>query len=697
MKKLTLNQNFRLAATDVSVHAALPSPIPGMCTRRVLAMRFVHGAKINDLDALRRVSGVDTEAERTALAEDIANAFARQLFVDGVFQADPHPGNILVCKRSMLEPGAVMFLPPAPANDPNRAIPVLLDFGLTKRLPNSKRLAFSRLICSMQSLDVSGLLLSFDEMGLVLKREDPFEDLSEFRFAFRETQGGDESRAETMAHIKKATEKWEAKPRAERNPVEAFPTELMLFFRTVFLLRGLCTSLNVRVKYLRVMAQWARRSMLERFPAQINSPLLSLKSNDLTRRVMSFLSSDAAVVGAQVCCLSRGEVACQVAYGRLHDLDSRSVTNETLFPGLSLAQAVAQLVVRMSCSDAGVALDTPICRVWPAFTDKALTIAGLISGDTTKLAFFPSALPPVFYVQSMNKVDVLIKFVESISNGVDPTLEQGDKTLPWELSTLAFAWGYAVAGLVQALDKGTETAFALRVARLSQGHVLARVEQMPSPPPAKGVSETKKQQIEAQRDKERESLSQGLASLCIDVESLFGGAIDLDKAWDVGGDVQMQSRGGAADAGGGEVQFDPATILKSLPSIKGREYFIDPRVFNHWVARNSITPSANLLASARGLAEFIIRTPGPAFGDSSSEVFGEGLGLKQFEVQDEDSGRKFHGHIQVAFGGSFVLVLPELEFCLVMMVNNLTIDRIAPRAILVEVLKEFKLAVAGDF
>jgi ubiquinone biosynthesis protein len=83
-------------ASDESVHAALPAPIPGMCTRRVLAMRFVHGAKINDLDALRRVAGVETAEQRTHLAEDITNAFARQLFVDGIFQADPHPGNILV-------------------------------------------------------------------------------------------------------------------------------------------------------------------------------------------------------------------------------------------------------------------------------------------------------------------------------------------------------------------------------------------------------------------------------------------------------------------------------------------------------------------------------------------------------------------------------------------------------------------------
>jgi len=678
----------RNLAADASVHAALPCPIPGMCTRRVLAMRFVNGAKINDPEGLRRLAGVETDAQRTALAEDITNAFARQLFVDGVFQADPHPGNILVCRRDGLEPGAVIALPPCA--DAARAIPVLLDFGLTKRLPRSKRLAFSRLICAGQSLDVAGLLLSFDEMALIMKREDPFEDLNEFRFVFRETTGGAESRAATMAHLQKARDKWEALPRSERNPVEAFPSELMLFFRTVFLLRGLCTSLNVRVKYLRIMGAWARRSMLERYPAAASSPAMGSPvrpphNDDVATRVAALLSG---VVGAQVTCVRAGTTVVRLCTGRVHDLDSRPVRAETLFPCLGLAQGVAQLCVRQACLDASVPLDTPVARVWEAFRDKALTIADLVSGDASKLKFAAAALPAVFSVQSMGRTEELIGFVEGISAGT----EDGGAALPWELSVLAFAWGYAMAGLVRALDKGDAHALAARVARMGGEGVCARLDKTLPPHAGKHASEATKAACEAEREKEREAVAAQVAALSVDVDTVFKGMVDLDKLWEGGGEVPQAGAAG---------EFDATAVLKSLPSIKGREYLVDPRVFNHFAALTSVTPSGNLLASADGLVALFgsasCPLPSTFDGALSGDVLGEGLGLKLMQFADKDKGVTYRGVGQVAFGGSFVLALPELELTMAVLVNDLTLERAATRAVVEELLKECGLVPMSDY
>jgi hypothetical protein len=356
-----------------------------------------------------------------------------------------------------------------------------------------------------------------------------------------------------MAHIKKATEKWEAKPRSERNPVEAFPSELMLFFRTVFLLRGLCTSLEVRVKYLKIMGAWAKRSMLESHVAgPLGSPSQSPPrgpKNSLDARVAACLAAHASVlVGAQVVAIKGRAEACNVAVGCVHDLDARRVSRDTLFPCLGLAQGVAQMAALQACREAGLGLDTPVAKVWPAFRDRVLSIGALLSGDTGLLAFAPSALPEVFFVQSMHKTAPLLRFVERISGGPahgDAAAaglgesEQGDKVLPWELSTLAFAWGAAVAGLVQALDKGSEDAFARRVAALWPG-VLARVpdQDVPAPPPAKTLPEAERARAEAVRRDERERVSGKYASICLDVESLFGGAVDLDKMWEAGASLR---------------------------------------------------------------------------------------------------------------------------------------------------------------
>lgn len=73
--------------------------------------------------------------------------------------SDPHMGNILV---STAVPG-------------DSSVPVLLDFGLTKRLDPKMKVAFARLMHSSYESDIDSLLQSFDEMGLKMNRHDPFE------------------------------------------------------------------------------------------------------------------------------------------------------------------------------------------------------------------------------------------------------------------------------------------------------------------------------------------------------------------------------------------------------------------------------------------------------------------------------------------------------------------------------------------
>ena len=60
-------------------------------TRRVLTLADVTAIKINDLDALR-AAGIDP----AAVAAEFAAVMFDQLFSDGFFHADPHPGNIFV-------------------------------------------------------------------------------------------------------------------------------------------------------------------------------------------------------------------------------------------------------------------------------------------------------------------------------------------------------------------------------------------------------------------------------------------------------------------------------------------------------------------------------------------------------------------------------------------------------------------------
>lgn len=98
---------------------------------KVLTMGFVDGVPAN------RWRGADTaHAESQALTEAFVRAFVKQVFVDGFFHADPHPGNIFVDADGEL---------------------VLLDLGLVGRLNPPRRFDLIELMMALQSGDSAAL------------------------------------------------------------------------------------------------------------------------------------------------------------------------------------------------------------------------------------------------------------------------------------------------------------------------------------------------------------------------------------------------------------------------------------------------------------------------------------------------------------------------------------------------------------
>jgi predicted unusual protein kinase regulating ubiquinone biosynthesis (AarF/ABC1/UbiB family) len=69
----------------------VPLPVDDYTTERVLTMDYVFGTKIT---AISRVEW--TEVDGAALADDLFRAYLQQILIDGVFHADPHPGNVLL-------------------------------------------------------------------------------------------------------------------------------------------------------------------------------------------------------------------------------------------------------------------------------------------------------------------------------------------------------------------------------------------------------------------------------------------------------------------------------------------------------------------------------------------------------------------------------------------------------------------------
>lgn len=58
-------------------------------TEKVLILEYMDGVRLNNIESLEAL-GVDKQK----LVEEITRAFAHQIYVDGFFNGDPHPGMI---------------------------------------------------------------------------------------------------------------------------------------------------------------------------------------------------------------------------------------------------------------------------------------------------------------------------------------------------------------------------------------------------------------------------------------------------------------------------------------------------------------------------------------------------------------------------------------------------------------------------
>ena len=106
--RLTLTQelNYELEARNLQTvgrnlaefpHLIVPQPITDYCSASVLTMDFIEGVKITKLSPLAR-QDLDTRV----IIDELFKGYLKQVLVDGLFHADPHPGNVLVTPEGRL-------------------------------------------------------------------------------------------------------------------------------------------------------------------------------------------------------------------------------------------------------------------------------------------------------------------------------------------------------------------------------------------------------------------------------------------------------------------------------------------------------------------------------------------------------------------------------------------------------------------
>jgi ubiquinone biosynthesis protein len=117
----------------------VPRPHPSLVTRRMLVMERLDGFAFDDVAGMR-AAGVDTQAViRTGMI-----GFLEGAILHGIFHGDLHGGNLFVRPDGRT---------------------ALLDFGITGRLEEHRRLAFLRLLMGGAGNDIKGQLAALRDLG----------------------------------------------------------------------------------------------------------------------------------------------------------------------------------------------------------------------------------------------------------------------------------------------------------------------------------------------------------------------------------------------------------------------------------------------------------------------------------------------------------------------------------------------------
>ena len=139
----------------------VPQVFWNLSTSKVLTMEFIDGVKISDLEELEK-RGID----KKELARIGGQMVFKQIFEDGFFHADPHPGNLFALEGNVIAP---------------------VDFGMMGRLSETSMDELADILISVVSWHPAGVVKVYQDMEVVGEDVNPRAleaDLADFLYKY---------------------------------------------------------------------------------------------------------------------------------------------------------------------------------------------------------------------------------------------------------------------------------------------------------------------------------------------------------------------------------------------------------------------------------------------------------------------------------------------------------------------------------
>jgi predicted unusual protein kinase regulating ubiquinone biosynthesis (AarF/ABC1/UbiB family) len=211
----------------------VPAPVHSHTTPRVLTMTWYAAVPVSDRRRL-----LELRVDHRSVIQTIARAYAKQVFVDGLFHADPHPGNVLVIDE------------PTAARNPRV---LFIDFGLSRRLAPELRHELRAGIYALMKRDVDAFVDGMERLSMIAPGARPgVRKVVEDMFDQIATAGG----ALGTSGDRILALKSEAKKLLQRTPGLQLPADLLLYAKTVTYVFALGANIAPDVDVMKLSAPY---------------------------------------------------------------------------------------------------------------------------------------------------------------------------------------------------------------------------------------------------------------------------------------------------------------------------------------------------------------------------------------------------------------------------------------------------------
>ena len=232
----TFKRNF---AESKRIH--VPRVVWSRTTKRVLTLENVYAIKITDYDAIT-AAGID----RAEVARVLFKTYLKQIFEDGFFHADPHPGNLFVTPRPGVEDGKVTWQL------------TFVDFGMVGNVPEHLNDGLREMMIGVGTRDAARVVQSYRLLGVLLPGADTQLLEQAGTQMFDRFWGMSMGELRSVDHRQMVQFAVQFRELMYDMPFQV-PHNLLLLGRTVAILSGMCTGLDPNFNVWTQLAPYARK------------------------------------------------------------------------------------------------------------------------------------------------------------------------------------------------------------------------------------------------------------------------------------------------------------------------------------------------------------------------------------------------------------------------------------------------------